>query len=294
MDEIDSRIILELQKDGRRSSYQLAKDLGLSVATVARRINKLVENVVTIQAIPVESLTNNQVKIILGMKVDSDKIDFICDKLSNYPQITFIQTVFGIYDILSRANFNSVTEINEFAKGVSQITGIRQSWLFIINEIKKTYNTILLSKDKASDTPIRIDETDKQIIAKLEKDGRSSFKNLAKELGLSSTTIARRYKNLAEMGIFKVSAVPKIKIGELPDAIVFINADTSKINNICSRLVNYSNIYMVETCFGLFDMVVSIQSVNQRELHSLIKNEILTLPGVTSTDTVFLGEFKKT
>lgn len=294
VDKIDSKIILELQKDGRRSYYDLAKQLGLSVATVARRINNLVKNVISIQVIPVEYLTNKQVKILLIIHADVNRIDEVCDKLGSIPEVNLIQTVFGRYDIMLKATFYSIEELNNFAKAVSQINGVRRTWSFIILEVKKTYNSILLSEAMISHKLEEIDDTDRQIITELEKNGRCSYKYLAKELGVSSSTIARRFKNLYDSGIIKVTAVPKIKKGELPDAIIFISAETSKINEVCNRLVNYSNIYMVEVYLGLFNIIIGIQSVSQKDLYDFIKNELLNIPGVIDTETVFVGEFKKT
>ncbi len=294
VDKIDSKIILELQKDGRRSYYELAKELGLSVATVARRISNLVNDVITIQVVPVQYLTNKQVKILLVINADMNKIDEICDKMSTYSGINLLQTVFGRYDIVARATFFSVTELNDFARDLSQIEGIKRSWICIINEIKKTWNSILLSEAVMAHKFSEIDETDRRIIAELERNGRSSYKNLAKKLGASSSTIARRFKNLYDSGLIKVTAVPKMKKGELPDAIILVNAEASKISEICERLVGYSNVYNVETCLGLFDIVIGIQSVSQKELYSFIKNELMNMPGVKNTETVFVGEFKKT
>ena len=49
----DKKIILELQKNGRASYAQLASKLGISVSTVASRIERLIRSrVIEIRAIP--------------------------------------------------------------------------------------------------------------------------------------------------------------------------------------------------------------------------------------------------
>ncbi len=93
--------------------------------------------------------------------------------------------------------------------------------------------------------------------------------------------------------MIKVTAVPKIKKDELPDADIFISADTSSIDEICNRLVNFPNIFKVETCLGQFNIIIGIQSVTQKDLYNFIKNELLNIPGVNDTETVIIGEFKK-
>jgi DNA-binding Lrp family transcriptional regulator len=52
---------------------------------------------------------------------------------------------------------------------------------------------------------IKIDDADKQIVQKLTLNGRMSFTKIAKEIGLSTDTVVKRYNKLKENGAIKVS-----------------------------------------------------------------------------------------
>jgi Lrp/AsnC family leucine-responsive transcriptional regulator len=51
--------------------------------------------------------------------------------------------------------------------------------------------------------PVRLDETDRAIIKVLEKDGRKSFRQIARETGISTPTVKARFNRLINIGFLK-------------------------------------------------------------------------------------------
>jgi Lrp/AsnC family leucine-responsive transcriptional regulator len=51
--------------------------------------------------------------------------------------------------------------------------------------------------------PVRLDETDRAIIKVLEKDGRKSFRQIARETGVSTPTVKARFNRLINIGFLK-------------------------------------------------------------------------------------------
>jgi hypothetical protein len=52
-DVIDRKILLALRKNGRASNVDIALQVGINVATVAKRVEDLLaENIITIKAVP--------------------------------------------------------------------------------------------------------------------------------------------------------------------------------------------------------------------------------------------------
>jgi len=48
-----------------------------------------------------------------------------------------------------------------------------------------------------------LDDTDIKIISSLQQDGRKSFRQIARELGISTPTVQARYKRLVNIGLIK-------------------------------------------------------------------------------------------
>ena len=78
-----------------------------------------------------------------------------------------------------------------------------------------------------------MDETDSFIVEELKKDARTSFRKIARKLGVSPDTVINRYENLRAEGVIRGSTVvidPK-KIGYL-----------TYISNIYKNAYNLKNI----------------------------------------------------
>lgn len=51
--------------------------------------------------------------------------------------------------------------------------------------------------------PVKLDDTDLAIIRVLEKDGRKSFRQIARETGISTPTVKARFTRLINIGFLK-------------------------------------------------------------------------------------------
>ena len=101
--ELDSKskaIIEALQQDGRRSSAEIGREVGLSEAAVRQRAAKLTAaGVMQIVAVtsPMQLGFNRQAMI--GVRVNSD-ITGTAEALSKLPQVNYTVVTAGVYDIL--------------------------------------------------------------------------------------------------------------------------------------------------------------------------------------------------
>ena len=73
--------------------------------------------------------------------------------------------------------------------------------------------------------PVNLDETDQAIIKVLEKDGRKSFRQIARETGVSTPTVKARFNRLVNIGFLK-SVSPIFDFSKIEG-----NYETSKFAN---------------------------------------------------------------
>lgn len=151
IDDLDRKLILELQK-GRYSRYaSLAKELQVSQSTVSRRINRLMkEKLVRIVALPNIRALGYEADAFICMNVDVSKIEDICEKLGTYPNVYTVSVVFGRWDIVISVLFYSLDLLTEFIKkDLSHIEGIRRIETLYVAEIKKlTFGWVVPSKSQ--------------------------------------------------------------------------------------------------------------------------------------------------
>ena len=79
------------------------------------------------------------------------------------------------------------------------------------------------------------------------------------------------------------------------NAIILINAERTKINDVAAQLVNLPGITDVYSVSGRFDLVAVIRFPNADDLAELITEQVIQIEGITKTESmVAFKTFSKT
>ena len=140
----------------------------------------------------------------------------------------------------------------------------------------------------------QLDDVSNAIIEQLQKDGRKSYAEIGKAVGLSEAAVRQRVQRLTDSGVMQVVAVTDpMQLGFYRQAMIGVrcSGDTRKLADELAALP--SVIYVVLTA-GSFDILVEVVSENDDDLIEILNTKIRTLPGVTSTETfVYLNLLKQ-
>ncbi len=139
VDDLDRRIILLLQEDGRASNTDLSRRLGVSESTVRRRVGQLVRSgVIQVTAIPNPSALGFQAEALIGLEVQMGLLDSVAEQLSQIPEVHYISSCTGRFDLFIWAVFSLQEELSNFLRNkLPSITGIRRSETFVNLAIHK-------------------------------------------------------------------------------------------------------------------------------------------------------------
>ena len=140
LDQIDCQMIELLQKDGRISNTDIAKEIGLSEATVRTRLNRLI-NDEFIQIVAVSNPIKLGFKIVgnIRIHVEIKKMEKIIKELKKLKPLWFIVQTTGGTGIDTEFVVKSLDELNEliFDK-INKIDGIvRTDTSLFLNYIKR-------------------------------------------------------------------------------------------------------------------------------------------------------------
>ena len=295
IDDLDQKIIALLKRDGRYSHARLAEELGVNVATIAKRIDKmLAEDIISIKAVlnPFKFGFNAHAFITLDIKLSN--IDQICAQLINNPNISLLATIFGRYDVLVIADFPNWEMLQEFVTGeLANIEGISKIDTFPIIEIKKIYNG-LFKYDTYVSTPPQIDRVDLAIIEELSENGRLSYVDLANRLNISLTTVSRRVAHLKKEEIIKITAIRNpLKWGYLANAYSVLHVDLNKVNVICANLSAYSEIHLIMTLMSGFEILIGMHFHGPEVMYEFIVDKMAQIDGVSNIETFICAETRK-
>jgi Lrp/AsnC family transcriptional regulator for asnA, asnC and gidA len=100
LDDVNKRIIEQLQRDGRLSYAALAKIVGLSEAAVRQRVQRLLDTgVMQIVAVTDPLTLGFARQAMVGIKVNGD-MRSVASKLAEIPEVDYVVICAGSYDLL--------------------------------------------------------------------------------------------------------------------------------------------------------------------------------------------------
>ena len=133
----------------------------------------------------------------------------------------------------------------------------------------------------------KMDETDREIIKILKNDGRATYSNIGKKVGLSEGAVRKRIKALIDSGIIRRFTV-KVGLTEGAEAITLLSVSpsfpTSDVSKILKKLPNVETVYEIT---GQYDIAVIISGLNITEVDECLE-KIRRLDGVVNTNTMII------
>jgi Lrp/AsnC family transcriptional regulator for asnA, asnC and gidA len=101
LDDVNKRIIDQLQRDGRMSYATLAKQIGLSEAAARQRVQRMLDTgVMQIVAVTDPLTLGFRRQVMIGLKVEGD-MRTVADKLAAIAEVDYVVMCAGGYDILA-------------------------------------------------------------------------------------------------------------------------------------------------------------------------------------------------
>ncbi len=133
--------------------------------------------------------------------------------------------------------------------------------------------------------PPVLDDVSKAIIEQLQDDGRRSYAEIGKAVGLSEAAVRQRVQKLTESGVMQVVAVTDpMQLGFLRQAMVGIRV-TGDSRIIADKLSDIPAVDYVVLTAGSFDLMAEIVCENDDDLIELLNDQIRRIDGVQSTET---------
>ena len=133
--------------------------------------------------------------------------------------------------------------------------------------------------------PVHLDEVSKAIIEQLQDDGRRSYAEIGKAVGLSEAAVRQRVQKLTDAGVMQVVAVTDpMQLGFYRQAMIGIRV-TGDTTSVAERLGALPAVDYVVLTAGSFDILAEVVCENDDDLIDLLNKQIRQIDGVMSTET---------
>jgi Lrp/AsnC family transcriptional regulator for asnA, asnC and gidA len=139
-----------------------------------------------------------------------------------------------------------------------------------------------------------MDELDRLILETLQRDGRTPFTHIARQAGVSETTVRTRYSQLVEEGIVRVvGLVDPAALGFRAPAVVGVSVEPGRTAAVARAIRGLKEVSYLVATLGSFDLIVELFCRDLPHLTETVTRQIHAIPGVRDTETLVIAESYK-
>jgi DNA-binding Lrp family transcriptional regulator len=131
-----------------------------------------------------------------------------------------------------------------------------------------------------------MDELDDKILEKLNENARRSYREIARELNISLTTVSNRIKKMEDQKIIEryIPLINQEKIGYDLTAIINVKISHGKLIEVQERISKDTHVSGVYDITGDWDSLIIAHFKDRRDLNGFIKG-VLSMANVEKTNT---------
>jgi len=307
LDKVDIMIAQELARDGRMPIMHLASRTGISQRAARSRLHRITsEGVIKVMAIPIWQFTELTVEASVGFNVKKGySVHAVAEKLAAHTSFCSVALATGPYDIITWAIFDNLEALSKFLRhDIGGIDGIESNETLIHLETVSNMLTYPIGEtSQDSHTPMRrrekkqahqIDKLDGVMIEELQKDGRMAVVDLAKKLGMSRASTAKRLQRLISEGIILIIAITEPgSLGYEVTGRIGIKVFPGTVDNVARKLASLREVHFVAVTVGHYDILIGVHFSDLNELSHFIRDGLSTIPDIVKTEHIVYLEVIK-
>jgi DNA-binding Lrp family transcriptional regulator len=296
MDSIDARIVAAVQADARASYAQLAAMLDVSESTVMRRLQRLRSSgeLVVIGVIDAQRCGLGR-PVLVQLRTEPGRTVEVAQTVAARTDVRFLTLVSGRCDIICELIVRdrrhlATTLLQELAR-IDGITSTSTAAVLRTYKTRDEWSRVLLPDSVSAGSPAassdvglkaaKMDHLDMALISALGQDGRRSYVDLASELGLSETAVARRLGALlAGKQLALATLVDPSALGFEVEAFLRLRVDLAAAETVAMLLASRTEIRYVSATAGYSDIVCEAVLRDNDALHEFMTGTLGNLRGV--------------
>lgn len=131
-----------------------------------------------------------------------------------------------------------------------------------------------------------LDKLNQKLIQELQNNGRRSYTELAKMLGVTEGTVRKRVKDLQKRNIIRIAAILNpYEIGYNFISIMALQVRMADLHQVGEMLAQKPNIFYLAFVAGRYDLLAMVMCRSTQELSNFIKEHISSIPSIIRTET---------
>ncbi|WP_166356254.1 Lrp/AsnC family transcriptional regulator [Phytoactinopolyspora limicola] len=301
LDPLDRQIVAAMQIHGRATWQQIARAVGTSDSTVARRAQRMfASGVVRVVASTDPLRCGYGHPVMLQVKCQAGLVTQVAAELAKRPDVRFLSLVTGSFDVvlelivpsqrqLAHILFNEVEQVPGISSTVTEsvIAHYKVAHVWSHGTLDDD-TTAALTHDRGEiveHEPDSLDERDEALVALLAEDARLSFASIAGRLNISESMAKRRLNALVADGRVRFTTIVRPELlGYGVEVMCWLGMDLRHLDEAARILAARPEVRYVAATAGYSDLTCEVVLRDQPDLHRFITQVLANLPGLRRTE----------
>ncbi len=302
LSNLDSKILRSLLNDGRLGYDQIAKELKMSKNKIWKHCRAM-EKKGIISGATIQCNFGHfgyDALVTLLISIESQQIEKVMELIEDITEVRAYRqynSVYNIRAVTSLKDLNELDHVKQVIKRKLPTIGLKTYvWAGVRNipenlslgQSLRNINDGKEHKQLVNTKPdeVTVDDLDRQIVEKLTLNGRDSFTKIAKEIGVSTDTIIKRYYRLRKNNTIKVSIQINpsvIGYNSILDFNVAFTTSSGLTETVVDSLSKIPDIIIITKTSGDYDL--QLTAMIRDIAHSFaIQDQIARTCGITKIE----------
>ncbi|GLU45823.1 AsnC family transcriptional regulator [Nocardiopsis ansamitocini] len=203
----------------------------------------------------------------------------VMEALARRESVTFAAQTAGRFPAVAHVRVGHDAELAAELARIREITGVVGAEVFRGDEIvKDAYSSVRVLRD------VPVDPLDWRLVHRLQVDGRASYAELARHVGLSQAAARSRVVRLIDAGVVHVTALIEPSAVGANEHLGFGLRCRGDASALAARLATLAGVSFAATGFGRYDVVGGVTATDRSTLVETLET-IRGYPDVTYAES---------
>lgn len=301
LDDLDRALVHALHLDGRAPFSRIAEVLGVSGQTVARRYRRLREEAGLRVVGLADPRTAGRTQWLLRLTATPAAVRDLAAALVRRRDTSWVKLVSGGTEIVAVVHApTDAQDTNSLllhdvprTAGVTSVSahlllhtyvGGPANWRRSADALDATQQQALREPESEA-TPRQITDADRDLLAALAQDGRTSLADLAGATGWTAATAARRLAELRAGGaLFFDVEIDAAHFGVATRALLWLSVRPSRVDEVASALSAHDELAFLAAATGPTSLVAQALCRDPADLHHYLTRRLGALDAIDALE----------
>ncbi|MDI3404085.1 Lrp/AsnC family transcriptional regulator [Streptomyces cavernicola] len=312
LDPLDLRIVAALQIDGRASWGRIARALGESERTVARRASRLLqEGWVAVVGIVHKQLVGWGEPYLLRIGCEPRRLRAVARSLAAMPEIRWVSVVTGSTDCFVEMDVGRERLLPMVLDEVAALPGVTSlrthavlryfksshEWRLDVLTAEETAALARTDLDPVASLAARPAEPtaeENAVLELLSLDGRATTDQIAAAAGISPSTAWRRIEALRARGMVFIRADAEASLLGMPvEAQLWLRVAPGRTTEVGTRLARCPQVHYLVATTGDCQLVADIALADRAALYTFLDEVTGAEEGIDQVDVTLTAQTPK-